>query len=59
MNQEVKVSGGISFMGLLQVALIVLRLCNVITCSWWVVLLPVWLTILIMIVCLILVILTY
>ena len=33
-------SGGISFLGLLQIALIVLKLVKVITCSWWVVLLP-------------------
>lgn len=35
-------SGGISFTGLLLVALIVLKLCNVIDWSWWWVLSPAW-----------------
>lgn len=33
-------SSGIGFFGLLQVAFIVLKLCNVITWSWWIVMLP-------------------
>ncbi len=40
MNKEVKVSGGISFTGMLQIVFIVLKLCNVISWSWWIVLLP-------------------
>lgn len=34
-------SGGISFVGLLQVAFIVLKLCKVIDWSWWLVLSPI------------------
>lgn len=33
-------STGIGFLGLLAIAFIVLKLCGVITWSWWVVLLP-------------------
>lgn len=40
-----KTSGGISVVGLLQVAFIVLKLCNVIKWSWWWVLSPAWITI--------------
>lgn len=32
---------GIGFFGLLQIAFIVLKLCNVISWSWWLVLLPI------------------
>ena len=32
--------GGVGFVGLLQLVFIVLKLCKVITWSWWVVLLP-------------------
>ena len=35
-------TGGIGFCGLLTVAFIVLKLCNVITWSWWWVLAPLW-----------------
>lgn len=35
-------SGGVGVTGLLQVALIVLKLCKVIDWSWWWVLLPTW-----------------
>lgn len=35
-------SHGIGFFGLLQVALIVLKLCGVITCSWAAVFIPVY-----------------
>lgn len=38
-------SGGIGFVGLLTVAFIVLKLCNVITWSWWWVLSPIWISI--------------
>lgn len=37
---KVNVSGGIGFTGLLQIVFIVLKLCNVITWSWWLVFLP-------------------
>ena len=35
-------STGIGFLGLLTVAFIVLKLCNVISWSWWWVLAPIW-----------------
>lgn len=37
-------AGGISFLGLLQVAFIVLKLCSVITWSWALVLIPLWIS---------------
>lgn len=42
MAQETTKSGGISFLGLLQLAFIVLKLTNTIDWSWWWVLSPVW-----------------
>ena len=36
--------GGVGVTGLLQVAFIVLKLCNVIDWSWWWVLAPTWVT---------------
>lgn len=39
---ENKAQSGIGFVGLLQLALIVLKLCKVITWSWAVVLIPLW-----------------
>lgn len=33
-------SGGIGFMGVLQIVFIVLKLCKVINWSWWAVMLP-------------------
>ena len=33
---------GIGFIGVLTVAFIVLKLCNVIDWSWWIVLSPIW-----------------
>lgn len=41
-NSKSSTSGGIGFAGLLTVAFIVLKLCNVITWSWWWVLSPLW-----------------
>lgn len=43
-NSSSRSSGGIGFAGLLTLAFIVLKLCNVITWSWWWVLSPIWLT---------------
>lgn len=37
-------AGGISFLGLLQVAFVVLKLCSVITWSWSIVLIPLWIS---------------
>lgn len=35
-------SGGVSFVGLLQLAFIVMKLCGVISWSWWWILSPTW-----------------
>lgn len=43
-------SSGIGFLGLLQLAFIVLKLCHVIEWSWWLVLIPIWLDILLFII---------
>ena len=37
-------SSGIGFVGLLTIAFIVLKLCNVIHWSWWFVISPIWIT---------------
>lgn len=43
MKHETKTTySGIGFTGLLQIAFIVLKLCNVINWSWWWVLAPIW-----------------
>lgn len=43
MKHETKATySGIGFTGLLQIAFIVLKLCNVINWSWWWVLAPIW-----------------
>lgn len=39
-NNRTAVTGGVGFVGLLQLVFIVLKLCKVITWSWWAVLLP-------------------
>lgn len=41
MSKEVN-TGGISFLGLLTIVFITLKITNVITWSWWWVLLPLW-----------------
>ena len=41
-NVSIGASGGVGVTGLLQVALIVLKLCEVIDWSWWWVLTPTW-----------------
>lgn len=41
-DNKTNVVGGISFLDLLQVAFIILKLCGVIKWSWWLVLLPLW-----------------
>lgn len=40
----------IGFIGLLQIAFIILKLCNVITWSWFWVLSPIWLEVLVVII---------
>lgn len=44
MNERTR-NGGVGSTGLLQVALIVLKLCGVINWSWWWVLSPTWMSI--------------
>jgi hypothetical protein len=41
-NNEVNVSIGGGFSGLLFIAFLILKLCNVITWSWWWVTAPLW-----------------
>ena len=41
-NNEVNVSIGDGFSGLLFIAFLILKLCNVITWSWWWVTAPLW-----------------
>lgn len=48
MENNIKTSG-IGFSGLLTIVFIVLKLCKVITWSWWWVLSPVWITAIIVI----------
>lgn len=45
-----KKESGIGFVGILQIAFIVLKLCKVIDWSWWLVLAPLWLDIAVIIV---------
>ena len=49
MKNEKKTTGGVGFAGLLTIAFVVLKLCNVINWSWWWVLSPVWITAIIVI----------
>lgn len=42
MENKTVVSGGISFTGMLTIVFIVLKLCKVISWSWWWVLVPLW-----------------
>ena len=48
-------SGGIGFIGLLQIAFIVLKLIGSIGWSWWWVLSPIWITALVIFVCVLIV----
>jgi len=41
-NKKTTSGGGISFLGLLAIVFITLKLCNVITWSWWWVTAPLW-----------------
>ena len=43
MNDK-QVSGGIGFTGLLTIVFIILKLCGIITWSWWWVLSPLWIS---------------
>ena len=51
-NNSMKPSGGIGFVGVLTIAFIVLKLLGKITWSWWWVLSPIWISTIIVILCL-------
>lgn len=58
MSDKIVNNNGIGFVGLLQIVFVVLKLTNIISWSWWWVLSPLWIsilliliTILVMIVC--------
>ena len=53
MANDVKVSGGINFAGLLAIVFIVLKLTKVIDWSWWWVTAPIWIPVAITLVALI------
>lgn len=48
-NSHTSSNSGIGFVGLLTIVFIVLKLCNVIDWSWWWVLSPMWISIIVMI----------
>lgn len=52
-NNNVKVvnNGGVGFIGLLQIAFIVLKLCGVIDWNWCIVLIPIWASLCFLVVC--------
>jgi len=54
-NNTSNTSGGIGLPGLLTVAFVVLKLCNVIHWSWWWVLSPLWISFLLVILILLIV----
>lgn len=41
-EQKTAASGGIGFAGLLAILFIALKLCHVVTWSWWWILAPIW-----------------
>jgi hypothetical protein len=41
-DKEISRAGGIGFLGMLFIALMVLKLCGVINWSWWWVTIPLW-----------------
>lgn len=46
-NNKTKIvsSGGIGFLGALQIVFIILKLCKVINWSWWLVLIPIYISV--------------
>ena len=54
MSKKSNASGGVGFVGLLTIAFIVLKLCKVISWSWWWVLSPIWIVVLLCVVAIIL-----
>lgn len=49
MSNEKSVSGRIGFTGVLAIVFIVLKLCGVIDWSWWWVLSPIWIPVLVLV----------
>jgi hypothetical protein len=54
MSEKSNTSGGIGFVGLLTIVFIVLKLCKVISWSWWWVLSPLWIVAILFVVTIIL-----
>ena len=54
MSKKSNASGGVGFVGLLTIAFIVLKLCKVISWSWWWVLSPIWIVAILVVVAIIL-----
>lgn len=54
MSKKSNTSGGIGFTGLLTITFIVLKLCKVISWSWWWVLSPIWIVAILVVVAIIL-----
>ena len=48
-NNSSKSGVSIGFVGLLQLAFIILKLCKVINWSWWLVLMPLWIEIILVV----------
>ena len=59
MAEQVKVSGGIGFSGLLTIVFIVLKLCGVISWKWIWVLAPMWISIAVVVLVVILLLFIY
>ena len=55
MGKKSNANGGIGFVGLLTIAFIVLKLCKVISWSWWWVLSPLWIVAILIVVAIILI----
>lgn len=53
MSKKSNTSSGIGFVGLLTIAFIVLKLCKVISWSWWWVLSPLWIVAILIVVAII------
>ena len=56
MNNK-QASGGIGFAGLLTIVFIILKLCSIITWSWWWVLSPLWISVILWVVLVVIVLL--
>ena len=52
-------SGGIGFCGLLTIVFIILKLCGVIAWSWWWVLSPLWINVIVAVICVVIYVAVY